>query len=733
MATRTLDAFDIRQEWPDRWGASGTLVVCIDKDIVSEDGVHYPATSNMGGALRSLGFHWESAITVTDGRATTGAISGLVNTDTPQPAHTANYHIYVYDSKGVMRQKLNSVPFHIHESLNDNASTFTWEQWVNANQFTQYRGSSTFIGDYITVAAMISAVLYAKASALIYGLIRLSVPALSASDPIAVGDNDPRVNAEYFVGEYATLAAAVTAIGATPATLVIDSHKTVSANLSIPSTLTLRFTNGAQIQPASGITVTILSPTDGFPKRQIFGGAGTVNFTGSTRASEIYAEWWGANADDATNSTSAFQKAILAGGKQFVNLPGSYVIDETGLAGVSNLTWRGAGKGITRIKLSANSNSNMVLFSGKSNIHLRDLTFDWNNRVAGVGGPAALAFHLSTDFTVRDVGIINFDRFGVALNGCSVARIEDCDIKRASVLSTSNEGILVSAAAGENTDIWLTRNHLVNSGMNLDLNNSFITHNRVKGFGYGSGITMEASPTCHTNVQDGNIASGGVGIDENMTRPGGFENWGARSVMSGNISHNNTGGGFDQGGRFVAFNGNIAYNNNLAAQLGVAGITARYLDASYNALNSTYVGNVSIDTDGAGGKQHYGFVTQNSSVTHQTLAGNMFYPNKTAPQLINALQVSFTGPELEFTVAFDPPELTNGATTETDVTASGAVLGDKVDVTFSLNLQGVKIRAEVTSANNIHVWLENNTGVTVNLGSGTLRFKLRKFADHATY
>lgn len=714
---QTLSSFEILNVVG--YGATPTLRLVSDQDFVAETGevlLQGDEKTNYRAITPTL-------------VGTTLTVPNIEDIDTNDDSSEANgtYTLYLMDSNGrkgriiFERWKFTAsmgsiVVFEDLEISNNNKVPLRDTETYSKNQINALLLSAVNVGNAATTDAL--------------GRVKVSVTGVSAASPIAVEDSDPRVNAEYFIGEYATLAAAVTDIGSTPAQLVIDSNKTVSANLTIPSTLILRFTNGAQIQPASGITVTILSPTDGFPKRQIFGGAGTISFVGSNYAPEGCAEWWGGGVG--TDSTSAIQKAINSGLKQLVGLPGTYIVNGTGLTGASTLAWRGAGLGITLYQLSEDTNNNMVLFSGKSKIRVRDLTFDWNNKVAGVGGPAALAFHQSTDFTVRDVGILNFDRFGIAINGCSVFRILDNDIKRATVASTSNQGILVSASAGANSNGWITGNYLLNSGMDEDIQGVFVKHNRVENFGYGAGITTEQSETCHSNIIGDNIISGGTGIDENLYRPGGIENWSPLSIVSNNLLFDNAGAGIDQGGRFNAVNGNMIYNNGTNGVVS-AGIVARYDGATYNSLYSTYTGNVSIDVAGAGGTQHYGFMTQNSSATYQTLAGNSFDVNKTAPQSIISEKVSFSGPTLEFSVLYNPPSLINGASITTDVLAPGAVKGDKVDVSFSLDLQGVQIFAWINDDNSAKVTFLNGTGGTVNLDEGTIRLAVKKSADHPTY
>lgn len=76
---------------------------------------------------------------------------------------------------------------------------------------------------------------------------------------------------------------------------------------------------------------------------------------------------------------------------------------------------------------------------------------------------------------------------------------------------------------------------------------------------------------------------------------------------------------------------------------------------------------------------------------------------------------------------YDPASLVNGAGVETDVTVTGAALGDYVDqVSFSLDTQGINLDAQVTALNTVTVRFQNDTGGTIDLGSGTIRIRVRK-------
>jgi hypothetical protein len=77
---------------------------------------------------------------------------------------------------------------------------------------------------------------------------------------------------------------------------------------------------------------------------------------------------------------------------------------------------------------------------------------------------------------------------------------------------------------------------------------------------------------------------------------------------------------------------------------------------------------------------------------------------------------------------WNPPSLVTNAQQSTTVTVTGAVVGDAViAVGFNLALSGTRLWGEVTAANTVTVYQRNDTGGTVDIGSGTLRVAVAKF------
>lgn len=69
---------------------------------------------------------------------------------------------------------------------------------------------------------------------------------------------------------------------------------------------------------------------------------------------------------------------------------------------------------------------------------------------------------------------------------------------------------------------------------------------------------------------------------------------------------------------------------------------------------------------------------------------------------------------------WNPGSIANGAEEAKEVTVTGAALGDFVLVSFSLDIADLVLTAAVTAANTITASLSNNTGVAIDLASGTL-------------
>ncbi|RPJ39225.1 MAG: hypothetical protein EHM35_02850, partial [Planctomycetaceae bacterium] len=108
--------------------------------------------------------------------------------------------------------------------------------------------------------------------------------------------------------DYANLAAAITAIGATVGELHIWDAETLTANAVFPATLGVVIHKGGSIIKASTYTLTISGPFDA-GLYQVFSGFTTVTLS---QVKQVYPQWFGATGDGTTNDTAAITVAITA-------------------------------------------------------------------------------------------------------------------------------------------------------------------------------------------------------------------------------------------------------------------------------------------------------------------------------------------------------------------------------------------------------------------------------------
>jgi hypothetical protein len=107
---------------------------------------------------------------------------------------------------------------------------------------------------------------------------------------------------------------------------------------------------------------------------------------------------------------------------------------------------------------------------------------------------------------------------------------------------------------------------------------------------------------------------------------------------------------------------------------------------------------------------------QIGSKIHQSLRGGM--PAK--------LRINRTNPVLTGSATWDPASKATTLQDTTTVTVVGAALGDVVEVSFSLDLQGQTLSGYVSAADTVTVVLFNSTAGTLNLASGTVSVRVKK-------
>lgn len=272
---------------------------------------------------------------------------------------------------------------------------------------------------------------------------------------------------------------------------------------------------------------------------------------------------------------------------------------------------------------------------------------------------------------IRDTGV-----FGIYLLPVGTAgTINGVNISGNTVLNTANHGILVRSN---------TANRAIN-GLNISNNTIVSAANR------GIYVLSEAAAISAVNVASNTIYGSGAeaiyvyanttdinncGIrDNSITMTASADAIGVQTGATGNFAQltitGNVGGGGTHGAR--KFTGVGTYTNVWVADNALTGSTARLRGFSEGEFG-----------------ENQGYI-------------------------------------LFASATYDPPNLNDGAGAETDVTVTGAALGDYVDqISFSVDTQGINLDGQVTALNTVTVRFQNETGGAIDLGSGTLRVRVRK-------
>lgn len=174
-------------------------------------------------------------------------------------------------------------------------------------------------------------------------------PAGSIAVPVAVADGGTGsatgLGNLVYGADYATLNAAITAIGGNVRTLLINTVMTCNANVTCPSNVHLLFRGLGQISVNTGVTLTISGAVEARPSKQIFAGSGTVVLAAWQFA---YPAWFGAVGDGTTDDAAALQDFLDCGAKDLRLHPVIYAL-ETGLTMVTKNAINLHGSGCTGI------------------------------------------------------------------------------------------------------------------------------------------------------------------------------------------------------------------------------------------------------------------------------------------------------------------------------------------------------------------------------------------------
>lgn len=214
------------------------------------------------------------------------------------------------------------------------------------------------------------------------------------------------------VEEYASFAAAVTAIGDTVTTLLVGTAQTISSAVTVPSTLHILVIGSGSFTKSGSGTLTINGPFEA-PLKQVFFGFSSGNVTGLSVA---HAEWWGGkpSATAAVNTVAiASAVAAITSGDAWLTTVGSW--DHEGISLADGVILRGLGVGT--VLLNTN-NATGVTLSGVDQGGLRDIKISQSGNSNSVD---AITFSDSSNNTFFNVIIDTPGRYAISMLGGSTS------------------------------------------------------------------------------------------------------------------------------------------------------------------------------------------------------------------------------------------------------------------------------------------------------------------------
>jgi hypothetical protein len=292
------------------------------------------------------------------------------------------------------------------------------------------------------------------------------------------------------VRAYADINTAVTAIGSTSTTLVVSNAQTLTGNLTIPSTLTLKILQGGSIIKASTYTLTINGNFEA-GLYQVFSGFSPGNITfGVGAIKEALPEWWNKNTTPGTTDMfSAITAAInsLPSGGQVFFAKNIYALSAP-LHILSNISLLGTGKASELRDISTIEN-HFLYTSNDINISIRNLYINGNRhgRLSGGGdatsGSSVSLANVDGTYFPRENNIIieNCYITGAGFNNIGMYNVHNVVIKDNYLSDGRDSGI---AAVYGCSKLIITGNYIKENQFAIGLSSSGMTPTELSTLGY---------------------------------------------------------------------------------------------------------------------------------------------------------------------------------------------------------------------------------------------------------
>lgn len=248
------------------------------------------------------------------------------------------------------------------------------------------------------------------------------------------------------VRAYNSINEAVTAIGSTQTTLLIPNAQTLTANLTIPSTLTLVISKGGSIVKASTFTLTINGPVIA-QDYQIFSGFSAGNIGDCLQYA--YPDWFG-------TGTTAWQSAIqsLQSGGTLKLAGKTYTITANVNINVNRITFDGVSPDLTVLNYTpAADGTSMFSTDGtRDNMTFQNFTINHTNRSTYHNTQAFNIASGDTKHTWTRVFFTGIGRYGIHFgSGTYYMLIEKCRFIR---INDSTATVTPIAVFSEGTNVF---------------------------------------------------------------------------------------------------------------------------------------------------------------------------------------------------------------------------------------------------------------------------------------
>jgi hypothetical protein len=315
------------------------------------------------------------------------------------------------------------------------------------------------------------------------------------------------------VEDYASFIAAVDAIGGTTTTLIVPSSKAVTANRTVPATLTLWFIGSGQLSISGGVTVTINGRVES-PSRQIFSGSGTA-----AGLSWVDARWYGASPTASAASNTTALKAAITNADVIYIPNGTYSYDTTLVVTngkriysddwlTTSLSYTGLGSGIR--------NTNGPNSSGYGRVTIDHLTITSTGGVSNTGAGIEFQSGGFSYYQVHHVQVTGQFKYGIIFDASEVSNLTDSIIENGAGISnsanlwlTNGDEWTATQSTGYTNVITVARNQL-NNGTYAVVDDGGDSHFFIDNNYNGNSVAIRAAGGTNIIIDGGDIENAGI-------------------------------------------------------------------------------------------------------------------------------------------------------------------------------------------------------------------------------